>query len=352
MAKLLFVEDDLTPDLILELFDQYLSKKEREELESRRVKTPKSIKSLLDENPCIHVEYDFIEAINTIESHFEDFSFFVVDRNLYGSTQRENVKQPAYDLKEVKADVEQKCEGDYLFRLLYSKYSNPRLLLDNFFFLTAYPEDTLQFQEFLQEQLISFKPDHIIDKSIPETVADFVENKINKFEELVIKSEHREVFEIFSKGYLDANFENDLLSILKQLDSHDTSEIKKNVNLLREIFQETLRKIAEQEKIQKAMPKEFYQVGNPDIPKILTFLNGTTEKDYPWKPTTKEHFSYCSYLLSFFGFWKVCSEIAHGGKSGSKSFRYKPTRYTLPILVNTLLDFLIWFGDFMDKESK
>lgn len=243
MAKLLFVDDELTPDRILNLFDGYLSEEERESLESRKAKTPKSIKSLLDRNPCIHVEYNFIEAINTIESRLDDFSFFVIDRNLYGSTQRENVK-PEYDLNEVPRlldlDVVPKCEGDYLFLLLldkYLKYSNPRLLLDNFYFLTAYPKETLQIEESLEKLYMFFKPDHIIDKSIPETVADFVENKINRFEELVIKSEHRAIFDIFSKGYLDASFENDLLSVLKEINSQDQSIIKKNVALLRQVFE-------------------------------------------------------------------------------------------------------------------
>ncbi|MFQ5750782.1 MAG: hypothetical protein ACE5HI_02195, partial [bacterium] len=254
------------------------------------------------------------------------------------------------------------------------KYSNPRLLLDNFYFLTAYPLDTLQFEEFLKEQFIPFNPNHIIDKSIPKAVTDFVENKINKFEELVIKSEHRAVFDIFSKGHLDASFENDLLSVLKEINSQDPSIIKKNVSLLRQVFEvgvlnkvvDVLRRITDVEEIKEQIPKDYdYQKkyknyvigllddkeeGNPKIREILTFLNGTTEKKRPFKPFTREHISDSNYSLSN-SFWKVSSEIAHGGKSQNKSVGYKPTRYTLPILVNMLLDFLIWFGDFMDKHK-
>ena len=168
---------------------------------------------------------------------------------------------------------------------------------------------------------------------------------------MVIKSNHREVFEVFSKGYLDAGFEKDLLSVLKVMNGHDTSEIKKSINLLREIFQEILRRVIEVKKIKikKEMPKEFYESGNLDIFKILNFLNGTPTKDNDWNPTTTEYFSNSHYLLSHFGLWKVCSEIGHGGKYGKRTIKYITTKYSLLILVNIMMDFLIWFGDFMDK---
>ncbi|MFQ5640021.1 MAG: hypothetical protein ACE5IR_18740, partial [bacterium] len=240
--------------------------------------------------------------------------------------------------------------------------------------------ETLQIEESLEKLYMFFKPNHIIDKSIPGTVADFVENKINRFEELVIKSEHRTVFDIFSKGHLDASFENDLLSVLKEINSQDPSVIKKNVAVLRQIFEvgvlnkvvDVLREVTDIEKVEKQIPKDFdknykkyimsmlthKEEGNLHPTYILRFLNGTTDKKQKFKPQTKEYFSDSNFLLSDSylriisdRIWKVSSEIAHGGKSRNKSRRYKPTRYTLPILVNILLDFLIWFGDFMDKHS-
>lgn len=355
MSKILFVEDELNSERILSLFGNHLTDEEEALLSSPKAKRREFIKEIFEKSPIIHVEYNFIEAIKTIESRFDEFSFFIIDRNLYASTQRENVK-PEYDKNDVpkilNEEVIERYEGDYLFLLLfdkYLKYSNPRILLENFYFLTAYPKEKLEIEKSLQKLFMFFPENHIIDKSDSKGVEDFIENKINKFEDLVIKSNHREVFEVFSKGYLDAGFEKDLLSVLKVINLQDLSKIKGSVSLLRNIFEEILRKVIEVKKIKKEMPKEFYESGNPDIYKILIFLNGTSTYDNNWNPTTTEYFSNSHYLLSHYGLWKVCSEIGHGGKSGKRTKKYIPTRYSLLIFVNIMMDFLIWFGDFMDK---
>jgi len=83
----------------------------------------------------------------------------------------------------------------------------------------------------------------------------------------------------------------------------------------------------------------------------LDLLNGTPENKNPFKPTKQEYFSNSHNLLSKFGFWKVASEVGHGGKSVNRKIKYLPTKYTLPILTNILMDFLIWYGDFMDTEK-
>ena len=157
------------------------------------------------------------------------------------------------------------------------------------------------------------------------------------------------MFEVFQKGYLSANFEETLLAILKNVNTTDRSNIEGYICNLRNIFQEILRKIVEIDKIKNVIPQEYYTSGNLDVPNILDFLNGNLGKKRQYKPIKPEYFSNSHNLLSKFGFWKVCSEIAHGGKSGNREIKYIPTKYTLPILTNILMDFMIWFGSFMDK---
>ena len=194
---------------------------------------------------------------------------------------------------------------------------------------------------------------------------------------MVIKSEHRQVFEIFSKGYLKKSFEKDLLSVLKVVNTHDQSEIKKSVSLLRQIFEvgilgkivEVLRKIVKIEDIKKQIPDDCdkknkfkaYIVdlllaksgGNLKPRYILKFLAGSPKYIHTKKISeiqSDEYISHSIYNLCDC-FWSVCSEISHGGKSENKSVNYKLTPYTVPILLNILLDFFVWFKGFMAENN-
>ncbi|MFH2026862.1 MAG: hypothetical protein ABIK30_13780 [bacterium] len=361
MGKILYVEDELDRDKILHYFGKYLSDDEIEFLNSPEAEYREKIKEKLNNNPFLHVEFNFIDAIQVIEYGYEKFSFFIIDRDLLGSKELKDSGQFEYLPEEVPQILEEKvepgCEGDWLFLLLldkYFKHSNPRLLLNNFYFLTAYSpaERQLTIEESLNKLFNFFPSDHIILKDKSENIANFIEKNINQFEDLIIKSEHKKVFEVFQKGHLATNYEEDLLSVLKGINTTDSSEIKGSIGILRIIFQEIVKKIIETDRISKELPKSLSdkcKSGNLPIPEILDFLNGTPEYSNQFNCTTTEYFSNSHNLLSKFGFWKVCSEIAHGGKSGNRKIKYIPTKYTLPILINILMDFMIWFGGFMDK---
>lgn len=364
MGKILYIEDELKANDIMLLFDKYLSDEERDILsmmQKERRQRRENIKKLLDGNPFIHVEYNFINAIKAVIFNTDDFSFFVIDRNLYGSTEQEKI-EPEYDINDVPQiideNVQEKCEGDYLFLILlnyYWKHSNPRLLLENFYFLTAYPPEKqpMTIKDSLGKLLLLFdQKNHVIEKGGAQ-INDFIENKINKFEELVIKSKHREVFEIFNKGYLNISYENNLLEVLKNVNTRDRTKIEGYVCNLRNIFQEMLRKISGKEKINRDMPENYYKGGNLKPGSILWFLSGSPKysETKKIKETTSDEFISNSTYSFCDSFWTVCSEISHGGKSENRNIQYLSTQYTLPALVNVLLDFLVWFDAFMDKNK-
>ena len=81
MGKILYVEDELKSSDILFLFDKYLTDEEKSQL--TKLQRKEDIKKLLEKNLFIHVEYNFIDAIKSIKCSFEEFSFFIIDRNLY-----------------------------------------------------------------------------------------------------------------------------------------------------------------------------------------------------------------------------------------------------------------------------
>ena len=276
MGKILYVEDELKSSDILFLFDKYLTDEEKSQL--TKLQRKEDIKKLLEKNLFIHVEYNFIDAIKSIKCSFEEFSFFIIDRNLYAPAFQENVSSE-YNKHDVPKLIDEpfeskyeKSEGEYLFLILldyYWKHSDPRLLLENFYFLTALGEPKTVQESLGKLHLLFDSENHVIEKG-SEQQKEFIETKINKFEDLVIKSEHRQVFEIFSKGYLKKSFEKDLLSVLKVVNTHDQSEIKKSVSLLRQIFEvgilgkivEVLRKIVKIEDIKKQIPDDYDKKNN------------------------------------------------------------------------------------------
>jgi len=360
MGKILYVEDELDRDKILHYFGKYLSDDETEFLNSPEAEYREKIKEKLNNNLFLHVEFNFIDAIQAIEYGYEKFSFFIIDRDLLGSKELKDSGQFEYLPEEVpqiiKEKVEPGCEGDWLFLLLldkYFKHSNPGLLLNNFYFLTAYsPEErSLTIEDSLSKLFNFFPRDHIILKDKQENLANFIEEKINQFEELIIKSEHKKVFEVFQKGYLSTDFEDTLIKILKDINTTDRSNIEGHICNLRTLFQEILRKITEIEIIRKDMPDSFYKNGNLKPGSIIWFIAGSPKYDETKKVNKTysiEYISNCIHSLCDC-FWSVSSEIAHGGKSENRKIKYLSTKYTLPILTNILMDFMIWFAGFMDK---
>jgi len=366
MGKILYIEDQLSSEEIINLFGNFLDDNEQEELFEKNAET---IVKYFKNHRFIRVEKNFIDALKLLENDFEQFSFFIIDRNLLGSKEF-----PSYTIEDTKElsifgrKIVIEREGDYIFQVLldkYCKYSNPAILFDNFFYLTANNEAELAYQETF------FKKENIIDKG--KGIDKFITNKINKFEDLVIKSENKEVFDAFK--YLTASHEEGLISIIKNLRLTDSVEITKQISFLRNLFQEILEKVVDTLKrieswdlLKDKIPKSDWNysfcenlftnnsTGNLDVPKILSFLDGLTNKQGSGKDTkismvTTQYFSHSTFLLCE-SFWKVSSENQHGGTSAPRPVKYNPSKYTLQILTNSMMDFLLWFGEFMDKYSE
>ncbi len=178
------------------------------------------------------------------------------------------------------------------------------------------------------------------------------------------------MFEIFSKGYLSVEFEDDLLKVLKKIHilekeiyTPDMKEQKSYVLLLRQIFEgvkirvgEVLRddgRISEEDirKLPKA-PKENYKgtLINVLVKKKQPLegkkATGTTDPLIWYLSQTDPSYSFllCEsyYKILCDTFWGKSSQIVHGKT---------PTQYCLPILVNMLMDILTWFHDFMNRNS-
>lgn len=372
MSRILYVDDELKPDDMLRLFVT----EERNFLEAefelfnapdaRRLHN-KEIKAKMTENPFIDVEFDFAEAVKTLDEHFDEYAFFIIDRNL-----------SLHDYKEVPrvidADFQKGWEGDYLFLILLDKYlthSNPRLLLEVFYFLTANPDPDPtkrpEMKDPLEKLFMLFRHDRLVVKDSDDE--DTLIRKISRFEDAVIKSEHYKVFQIFSKGYLPVKpYEDDLLIVLKGMETTNMNEQRSLVACLRTIFEgvkirvgEVLRDevIISEEDILRLPEDPDNRKYNSTLKRYKTTLKkmlvkktmpldrtGTTSPLVWYLSHIDSSFSYLHgesyYKILFDTFWDKSSAIVHGKT---------PTQYCLPVLVNMLMDILIWFHDFMSRNS-
>ena len=173
--KILYIEDELAKNIprIVRLFSKYLSAEQIKTLnaleadESGYGAGPEKIKNIVEKSEVVEVEYRFPEALYKVTQKSEEYTFFLVDRNL---------SQHQYALEEVQKidgtynpilyERYTEREGDYLLQKLVL-FSN-REVTTSFYFLTANPaKDELRSAKDIEQQLIDFgkfKKENFIEK--------------------------------------------------------------------------------------------------------------------------------------------------------------------------------------------
>lgn len=172
--KILYIEDELSKNIpgMIRLFSAYLSEEQIKALNELETDISgygagqEEMKQLIEENRILEVEYSFSEALRKIIHQPEQYSFFIVDRNL--SKYDYNLQ----DIQQIDPRYAEKLhtryherEGDYLFLklALFSRID----VMTRFFFLTAYPASTELQSAKDVEQLIDlgkFKDDNFFEK--------------------------------------------------------------------------------------------------------------------------------------------------------------------------------------------
>ena len=172
-------------------------------------------------------------------------------------------------------------------------------------------------------------------KSQTDELFTFIRSETKKSPEMQIKNKHVKVFEIFESGYLLDNVELKLLSVIKSINDEDPSVIQANLSLMRTIIE------AVKDKLYAVDPN----ISQPGTPAIAFLKNLAGNWDYSAKrPTSNQYMPkyICDQMVTLY---TIASETA------SHHSNLCPTKYTVKAMENSLLEFLLWFKNWMDDNN-
>jgi hypothetical protein len=171
----------------------------------------------------------------------------------------------------------------------------------------------------------------------------YLKNEGNKLEENRVKDSYPEVFDIFSKGYLGSDVEQQLVDCLKNMKSRDYPTILNNLASLRRIQEEIIIKLNKPKL--SLIPDQFMTtptVARVDVKNAIGYL--ANNKNFILQGSIIQKFSDNTYdVISANG-----SHTPYAGPDADVS--YKPTRHTVQSCVYAMLDILLWFKSIMEES--
>ncbi|HPS29576.1 MAG TPA: hypothetical protein PLZ43_04930 [bacterium] len=194
----------------------------------------------------------------------------------------------------------------------------------------------------------------VIDKKAPmEDLFEALKKLLICSDEYRIRKEHDKVFQIFEDGYLSEDKEEELLRILLKYNSH--SEVKSILSLSRSFLETVLKEMAIKrviftEHLIKYIDSQGYDKEGYALNDYLYFLKAEHR-------TVQNNGEKAPYFIceTIWLIQRVCSAYGpHDKRSVSVNVdneTYKITLNTAKTVVYSLLDFLLWFKDVMDRHT-
>jgi hypothetical protein len=164
----------------------------------------------------------------------------------------------------------------------------------------------------------------------------------NNSENLKIKKEYSDIFEIFEQGLMYNSQEVQMLNILKNLDEQDSSKFG---GILRDIraMQEAIYKKINQ-KNPTIIPNDKFKIsdGMIEFNSLMAHLNGNLDKNNKYIPTTV---IYQNNLINHFAntIYRGCGKYVHT----TTSTEYMISNYALKSLIYNLLELMIWAKQYL-----
>ena len=226
--KILYIEDEICQNIpgIIRLFEKQLGKglvkKLKELYRNEYPPTPEEIKEIVESSNLIELEYKYPAALKKIHENHGDYSLFIIDRNLIKDP---NQRYGHDEIREIfngyTDDYYNKfCtrEGDFLIHHLFMKKVD---VLNKAFMLTAC-HDEIRHDDKTKELIDydDFRRTNFIEKG-KEDDLERLKKTINSIDDINIKCEYREVFQIFSRGYFDVEDERALMNIVRRMRSRE-----------------------------------------------------------------------------------------------------------------------------------
>lgn len=199
-----------------------------------------------------------------------------------------------------------------------------------YFINTAYYEDLAKY----------FGGEPIFDKKKNEEdlILEEIDKAVSEIEVNRIKAKYNDVFEIFSKKYLNRNDEDLLLKTIVNVDSTILAEIKGNLTNIRSI-QESMYTALKSDHI-GIVPRALVKFND-----INKHLDGNLDKDF--KPTKEVYQNSSISSLSKTLYW-ISGQYIHSLEKQD----YLISNYTVKALLFSLLEILRWFKEVANKCYK
>jgi len=340
--KILFVEDEITKNIprLCILFEQFLGEKRVKKLKeldadtSGYGATPEEIKNIVDDSRIVEVEYSFPAALHKIMTELEEYSVFIVDRNLAASEysfDAVHAIDPDFSNTLLKKFSER--EGDYIFSKLLHDYRVDVARV--FFFLTAYSADQVIRNEQILDELIDlkkFKKENFIEKDNQQDLSR-LKNSLKAFKEVSIYNRNKEYHSILL-SLTDSKTANSLYSIL--LEKDNKKKIRENLNELRCIYEKIVETVCKKlpDVATLCLDSRFHiKSKGTDVPRILEDTNHAN-----------------SIIRNFMtSIYRIGSDF--GSHRDASASIYEPTTNTVNALIYGLYDILCWLKQ-MDYQSK
>lgn len=164
---------------------------------------------------------------------------------------------------------------------------------------------------------------------------------------LKIRERYRQIFKIFDDGFLDVYIDNQLVELLDNMENDSTKTILDNLATVRRIQESVFQAI---NKSHKSIIPDYLLKDNRDIPfhAINKHLSGNKTRENDYKPTSEVYYSGAIESFSQM-IYSISSD--NGAHTPYENPMYSPTKYTVQACVYSLLDFLLWFKDVMDRHG-
>ena len=175
----------------------------------------------------------------------------------------------------------------------------------------------------------------IFDKGSGENdLLNYLKAEAKQLEHIKFGSEFPDLFEIFEKEYLEANFLDEIIKCISEMSSSDSVVQKRTLSCIRRIQEEVY--ITINRKHPAIIPTEFISDG-VKCNKIMKHLfeNGHTERR-----GIINQFSWPIY--------QITSDF--GSHSPVQNPKYYISRYTVQALLFSLFDLLLWFKASIEAE--
>ncbi|MDP8268930.1 MAG: hypothetical protein P9L97_09405 [Candidatus Tenebribacter davisii] len=342
--KILYVEDELTKNIpkIIRLFEKYLGGNRVEQLEklendiSGYGAGPQEVKQIVESCGIIDIEYTFSGGLAKIVKSHQQYSIFIIDRNL---------SEIEYDLVDIQK-IDQKYnedfynqfferEGDYFLELLITQKMD---VINKFYFLTANSRDDLRNAEKLKDHLDfgRFKAGNLIDKSDTDEMKK-LKMRIENDERLQILKDNLSYVNILKK--INPQLSHNFLDLISNKDDTNQNSIRKNLTTIRNLFSDNiLVEIAKQ----KNAPEYCWNHNKKDqivmravISWICEFNRETRKINY--------RFNSNSIIKNFlYDIQEIASDFGVH-KKDNKEDKTQPTSDTVNALIFALKDIIVWF---------